>query len=487
MAVSCLVPSQGDVSCARSVNAGMFGTAPHGDVEGNLVGDCTWEVHADIEPKDEMFYHQRRQNDEELASEVSSVEDSSRLDNTRQLGTETEAAGSQTPRRLHEPNVLGNMCAPVEHLVTESPRDLECCRGECFVTSFPASIGREPSLSCSNACAEVYSSTEVSAPRSCASLVRASENEDNAQAIDTACTTSPLRDSTILGSDSLADGPMNSTPFSLRSEKHRHAVDGHACSEDSIPPSPISLDMSIDADEHATNRCDHRAKDAPEKSKDKRDSCTEPFEYTMLDYIGKCPRIHAQLSCSMRHSRSLLHSLRVQSQRCLRLNPSTTRPRPLRPSPGLLPGKAACCDVNARQEADELPSLSLAVECVTLVCTEVAALTALHQKLHHAWNVSGKRLAVSQQRANHIKQQRLKDALMDVVQQTKSVDTLMPIHDGAVKEATEAVRKQIVHTPRAGWCNRREACIRNLENQIEMTSSSLSRLSTPIVCSAKML
>merc|ERR1712014_380607 len=181
----------------------------------------------------------------------------------------------------------------------------------------------------------------------------------------------------------------------------------------------------------------------------------------------------------MRHSRSLLHSLRMQSQRCLRLNPSATRVSAPRPSSGVLPRRVASSDANAKLAADELPSLSLAIECVTLVCTEVAALTVLHQKLHHAWNLSGKRLAVSQHRAEHIKQQRLKHALMEVVRQTESVDTLMPIHDGAVKEATEAVRKQIVHTPRAGWCNKREACIRNLENQIERTSSSLSLLSSP--------
>lgn len=467
------------------------------------MNDFAWETKdnahdVDLDPKDSQRLCYRQEQEESWL--VTSCQ-------SQQPGIEArgakfrhgEAAEFATHGRLHEPPVLTDgsisvdTLTPTEPPVTDPSMYVECSRDEGFGSGSSASNSCEPSLPGFDAAVGAVMSTKFSMPESNASFTCANGKEHEMHGIETAyVTSSPLWASTSPGGGCVADGPVNSAPSSLcseDSEKKHTPEEGHACLESSALASPLSLDTPVDADGCDTSRHEQRGNNLSEEPADEVDWCAEPFEYAMLDYIGKCPRVHAQLSGSMRHTKSLLHSLRVQKERCLRQNSSTPRRRPLRSSPDVLPGRtigrSVPCDVNPKPEADDLPSVAIAIECATLIRAEVASLTALHQKLHHIWNLSGKRLAVSQRRAEQIKQQRLKRALIDVLRQTETVDTLIPIHDGAVKEAIEAVGKRIARAPHAGWCSKREKCIRNIENQIERTCASLSLLSSPIVCNAQ--
>lgn len=259
-----------------------------------------------------------------------------------------------------------------------------------------------------------------------------------------------------------------------------------ALGDEDLPPSPLSLgespgkhESSISLDQVDNNVC--------ETVEEGDSAWSDPLEYKMLDCITRLPgRMHTKLNSSVRHSKNLLRTLRVQNLRCARQDHPTPCLQRRRSLPNLSPRVVATpreMTVQRSAMLEDEGRLELAVECVTQLHEEVDSLVSAFRKLDKVWALSEARLAVDYRRAQSLKQIQLKRASMDVSLQTLNVEDFLPIHDEAVQLAIEDVEEQVARAPRAGRSIVREECIKNLQQQIEGTRSSLTLLARPgLVC-----
>merc|ERR1712176_277640 len=166
----------------------------------------------------------------------------------------------------------------------------------------------------------------------------------------------------------------------------------------------------------------------------------------------------------MRRSNQLLRNLRARNRRYGRPDSSAADLRPARRSlpelsreastpRGLATPRGVGAPISSNSELDpQLRLVGLAIECTTLMHTEVESLVSMLGKLEKVWNTSEARLAVEEKRAQFLKHQLLKRAFADVSCQFVALQELLVIHDEAVQEAIDVLDEQFRSGPRAGRC-----------------------------------